>query len=59
LFAGELAARAALVATPADVRGLETLQSGLDAAAEGGDYDPVELNLEFHRNIRSPSRAAT
>ena len=36
LLAGELAARAALVATPVDVQGLETLQNGLDGAAEGG-----------------------
>jgi len=39
-------------ATPADVRALETLQTGLDTAAERGDYDRVEqLDLEFHRPI--------
>jgi len=38
--------------TPADVRALETLQTGLDTAAERGDYDRVEqLDLEFHRTI--------
>jgi len=58
LLAGELAARAALVATPADVRALENLQTGLDAAAQRGDYDRVEqLNFEFHRTIYRMARA--
>lgn len=58
LLAGELAARAALVATPVDVQALETLQTGLDAAAERGDYDRVEqLNFEFHRTIHRLARA--
>ena len=49
LLAGELAARAAVVATPVGVRALEDLQTGLDAATERGDYDQVEqLNFEFH-----------
>jgi len=52
LLAGELAARAAVVANPVDVQALETLQTDLDAAAEGGDYYRVEqLNFEFHRTI--------
>ncbi len=52
LLAGEIAARAAVVATAADVRALENLQTGLDAAAERGDYEQVEqLNFEFHRTI--------
>jgi len=39
-------------ATPADVRALETLLTGLDTAAELGDYDRVEqMNFEFHRTI--------
>ena len=58
LLAGELAARAALVATPADVRALENLQTDLDAAAERRDYDRVEqLNFEFHRTIYRLARA--
>jgi len=58
LLVRELAARAAAVATPADVRALENLQTGLDAAAERGDYDRVEqLNFEFHRTIYRLARA--
>ncbi len=52
LLAGELAARAAVVATPVGVRALEDLQTGLDAATERGDYDQVEqLNFEFHHHL--------
>jgi DNA-binding GntR family transcriptional regulator len=58
LLAGELAARAALVATPVEVRALGDPQNGLDAAAEGGDYDRVEqLNFEFHRTLYRLARA--
>jgi len=58
LLVGDLATRAALVATPAVVQALEALQTGLDAAAVGGDYDQVEqLNFEFHRTIYRIARA--
>jgi len=58
LLAGELSARAAVVATPADVEALENLQTGLDAAGERGDYDRVEqLNFESHRTIYRMARA--
>jgi len=58
LLAGAFAARTAVVATPADVRALKTLQTGLDAATEGGNYDRVEqLNFEFHRTIYRMARA--
>jgi len=59
LLAGELTARAALVATPEVVRALENLQTGLDAAAERRDYDRVDqLNFEFHRTIYRLARAS-
>jgi len=41
-----------------DVRALGDLQNGLDAAAEGGDYDRVEqLKFEFHRTLYRLARA--
>jgi DNA-binding GntR family transcriptional regulator len=52
LLAGELCARTAGLATSADVKALQNLQTRLEEAAERGDLTEVEeLNFEFHRAI--------
>jgi DNA-binding GntR family transcriptional regulator len=55
-IAGELAARAAEVMSPADVDGLRGLQTRLEAAAEAGDVAAVDAaNHEIHRRINKAS----
>lgn len=52
LLAGELAARAAQLATPAEVAGLVEIQKELEDAAQRDDITTVEeLNFEFHRAL--------
>ena len=52
LLAGELAARAATLATSADIAGLVSIQSRLEEAAKRNDMAEVEeLNFEFHRDL--------
>ncbi|MPZ59864.1 MAG: FCD domain-containing protein [Propionibacteriales bacterium] len=51
-IAGELAARAAIAATPATVAGLRELQAELDqATCDGRAEDVLELNWQIHREI--------
>jgi DNA-binding GntR family transcriptional regulator len=52
LLGGELTARAASLATPADVRVLHDIQTRLERAAEDGDLSSVEeFNTQFHLTI--------